>query len=60
MTITEQRSQDMCISIPYLYNKQVAVVKTEDLSNYTDKASFKNAVIGVEAGSAGESVVTGK
>ena len=60
MTITEQRSQDMCISIPYLYNKQVAVVKTEDLSNYTDKASFKNAVIGVEVGSAGESVVTGK
>ena len=60
MTITEQRSQDMCISIPYLYNKQVAVVKTEDLSNYTDKASFKNAAIGVEAGSAGESVVTGK
>ena len=60
MTITEQRSKDMCISIPYLYNKQVAVVKVEDVANYTDKASFANAVIGVEAGSAGESVVTGK
>jgi polar amino acid transport system substrate-binding protein len=60
MTITEQRSKDMCISVPYLYNKQVAIVKSADLSKYSDKASFKNAVIGVEAGSAGESVVVGK
>ena len=60
MTITEKRSEDMCISLPYLYNKQVAVVKAEDVANYTDEASFAQAVIGVEAGSAGESVVTGK
>ncbi len=60
MTITDQRSNDMCISVPYLYNKQVAIVPIADVDNYTDKESFKNAIIGVEAGSAGESVVTGK
>ncbi len=60
MTITEQRSNDMCISVPYLYNKQVAIVPISEVNNYTDKESFKNAIIGVEAGSAGESVVSGK
>ena len=60
MTITPEREEAMCISIPYLYNKQVAVVKTEELANYTDKASFSDAVIAVEKGSAGESVVSGK
>ena len=60
MTITEQRSKDMCISVPYLYNKQVAIVPTADLSKYSDINSFADAIIGVEAGSAGESVVSGK
>ncbi len=60
MTITPDRQENMCISLSYLYNKQVAVVKTEDLSKYSDKASFKNAVIGVEKGSAGQAVVQGK
>ncbi len=60
MTITEERSAQMCISVPYLYNKQVAVVLTEDASKYTTKDSFKDAIIGVESGSAGESVVKGE
>ena len=60
MTITPDRQENMCISVPYLYNRQVAVVKTENVNKYSTKSSFKNAVIGVEAGSAGESVVTGK
>lgn len=59
MTITEERLNAMCISIPYLYNRQVAVTLVENVSKYTDKASFKDAVIGVEAGSAGEKVVAG-
>lgn len=60
MTITEDRLENMCISVPYLYNKQVAVVKTADVENYTDIASFADAVIGVEKGSAGQSCVEGK
>ena len=60
MTITDEREAEMCISVPYLYNKQVAVVLTEEKSEYTSKESFKDAVIGVESGSAGESVVKGE
>ena len=60
MTITEERSAQMCISVPYLYNKQVAVVAKADEAKYTTKDSFKDAVIGVESGSAGESVVKGE
>ena len=60
MTITPQREQDMCISIPYLNNNQVAVVKVEDVANYTNEESFADAVMSAEAGSAGESVILGK
>ena len=60
MTITEERSEEMCVSVPYLYNKQVAVVAKADVAKYTTKDSFKDAVIGVESGSAGESVVKGE
>ncbi|MBE5816272.1 MAG: transporter substrate-binding domain-containing protein [Clostridiales bacterium] len=60
MTITPQLASDMCISIPYLYNKQVAVVAADKVGEYSDIASFADAVIGVEAGSAGEGVVADK
>lgn len=59
MTITEERQENMCISIPYLYNKQVAVVLNSDTTDYTSVDSFKNCIIGVESGSAGETVVKG-
>lgn len=60
LTITEERSANMCISVPYLYNKQVAVVLKEDADRYTTAASMADAVIGVEGGSAGEDVVSGQ
>lgn len=60
MTINEERLAAMCISVPYLYNKQVAVVAADEVENYSDKDSFKNAVIGVEKGSAGQACVEGK
>ena len=59
MTITPDREAQMCISVPYLMNRQVAVVATADLAKYTTKDDFKKAVIAVESGSAGESVVKG-
>lgn len=60
LTITDPRLNDMCISLPYLANKQVAVIKKADKDTYTDKDSLMNATIGVEAGSAGEEVVIKK
>ena len=63
MTITEERKTEMCVSIPYLANKQVAVIKKADAAKYaaTDLASFttatKDAIFIVEKGSAGEALV---
>ena len=59
LTITEERKQNMCISVPYLRNKQVAVVNKADENTYVSVESMKNAIIGVEKGSAGESEVRG-
>ncbi|MBR7160615.1 MAG: transporter substrate-binding domain-containing protein [Clostridia bacterium] len=62
MTITEEREATMEISIPYLNNKQVVVIAKADADLYpaSDFANAsKNAVIGVESGSAGQSVVEG-
>ena len=60
LTITEERQNNMAISVPYLNNKQVAVVKKSNKDVYTTKESLKSAVIGVEGGSAGEDVALGK
>ena len=57
MTITEERLANMEISIPYLNNKQVAVIRKEDKDKYTNKDSMSDAIVGAEAGSAGESCV---
>ena len=57
MTITPDRSAQMCISVPYLYNKQVAVVMKEDASKYTTQESMADAIMTAENGSAGESVI---
>lgn len=66
MTIDDDRLTAMTISVPYLANKQVAVVKKSDVTKYDAEtlADFavkaKNAIITVEKGSAGEKLVTGK
>lgn len=60
LTIDPERSEKMCISIPYLTNNQVAVVRKGDADKYKTFADLKDAIIGVEAGSAGEGVVRGK
>ena len=57
MTITEERQANMAITIPYLYNKQVAVIRKDDKDKYTDTDSMKKAIIGAEDGSAGMSCV---
>ena len=60
MTITADRQAAMCVSVPYLYNKQVAVVKKADAGKYTTVESMKNAIMTAESGSAGEEVIKGE
>ena len=62
MTITPERSENMAMSVPYLANKQVAVVKKSEASKYGSTLDeFKNntqkCVFIVEKGSAGEELV---
>ena len=57
LTITPTRSEEMCISVPYLYNKQVAVIMKSDAGKYTSKESMAKAIMTAETGSAGESVI---
>lgn len=62
MTITDERLEAMEISVPYLANKQVAIVKKADAANYgANKEEFfaktADAIIIAEKGSAGEELV---
>jgi len=57
MTITEERLAAMEISMPYLNNKQVAVIRKDDAAKYTTTASMSDAIVSAEAGSAGESCI---
>lgn len=59
LTITADRQSNMCISVPYLYNNQVAVIRKADEAIYTsDTATFAGAILGAEKGSAGEEAIT--
>lgn len=57
LTITDERKETMTISNPYMENKQVIVVKSENVDKYSDAANFKDANVVAEAGSAGEDAV---
>ncbi|MGN0795516.1 MAG: transporter substrate-binding domain-containing protein [Christensenellales bacterium] len=60
MTITEEIKTQLTVSLPYLNNRQVAVVRSEDKDKYTDIESLKSAVAGCEDGSAGHGVIDEK
>ncbi len=53
MTITEERKANMAITIPYMNNKQVAVIRKEDKDLYKTTDDMKKAIVGAEDGSAG-------
>ncbi len=53
MTITPERQAEMEVSIPYMNNKQVAVIRKADKDTYKATADMANAIIGAEDGSAG-------
>ena len=54
LTINDSRLQEMSISVPYLKNKQVALVMSKNSDKYSDIDSLKDAIAGAEDGSAGE------
>ncbi|MBR1481927.1 MAG: transporter substrate-binding domain-containing protein [Ruminococcus sp.] len=56
LTITPDREANMSISIPYMQNKQVMVVKEENADKYKTAEGLKDAKVVAEAGSAGEEV----
>ena len=57
LTVTEERRQNMDFSVPYLNNRQVAVIRAADAALYTDEASLAGAALVAEAGSAGETAI---
>jgi len=54
MTITDAMKEVTSISIPYLKNKQVAVIRVEDKDVYKTIEDMMTAVIVTETGSAGQ------
>ena len=58
MTINEERKANMDISTPYMENKQVMVVKSENASSFTTAESLKDKTVVADKKSAGESVAT--
>lgn len=52
MTITDERKENMSVTVPYMENRQVLVVRNEDVDKYS--ASLDGAKVVAEAGSAGE------
>ncbi len=57
MTITDERIANMEMSIPYLNNKQVAVIRKEDADKYKTTDDMSKAIVSAEAGSAGEAAI---
>jgi len=62
MTITKERSENMAMSVPYLANKQVPIVKKSEASKYGATLeefanNTKQCIFIVEKGSAGEELI---
>lgn len=56
MTITDERKENMDISVAYMQNKQVMVTKAENANNYKNIDDFIGATVVAEKKSAGEDV----
>ncbi len=58
MTASADLDKNIDFSCSYAENKQVAVVRTSEVANYTSVSAIKNAKIAVEQGSAGDKQAT--
>lgn len=59
LTITDERKETMDITDPYMENKQVMVVKAENVDKYSTAEGVKGTKVIAEAESAGEEVAQG-
>lgn len=59
MTITDEVSDKTCVSLAYMKNEQVAVVKKENVTRFATADAIKtaNAKLAAESGSAGQGVI---
>ena len=57
MTVKEEFKEQINFSTPYIRNKQVVVIKTENADKYVDLASMTNVTIAAENGSAGQTAI---
>ncbi len=57
MTITDAIEAAADCTIPYMFNKQVAVIKKDNADVYKKLADFKGVSLAAEGGSAGEGVI---
>jgi len=58
-TVTEERKESTDFSLPYLKNKQIAVVKKSNAAQYTSIESLAGKKLVAEKQSAGESAIMG-
>ena len=58
MTVTDELLDNLLLTTPYLKNAQVAVVKVENLLNYTSKNDLIGKKVAVESGSAAVALVS--
>ncbi len=54
LTITDEAKENASISVPYVKNAQVVVMKKDKVDSYADAESMKDLTFVAEAGSAGE------
>ncbi|MDO5142288.1 MAG: transporter substrate-binding domain-containing protein [Eubacteriales bacterium] len=57
MTITDDLTQNIAVSDPYVKNMQVVVIKDSNKDTFTDTASLAGAKLVAESGSAGQQAV---
>ncbi len=58
LTVTEERKENMAFSNPYVDNKQVLIVKEENLAAVTAEGGLDGLKVAAESGSAGETAIT--
>ena len=57
MTVKEEFKEQINFSTPYIRNKQVVVIKTDNAEKYADLASITGVTIAAENGSAGQTAI---
>ncbi len=58
LTVTEERKENMAFSNPYVDNKQVLIVKKDNLDKITAEGGLDGIKVAAESGSAGETAIT--